>query len=94
MATNQMPGRETTLSRMAAARRRSRAAQAGLGALAVAVFGGSMLLARAHAAGHVKQPARSLAAPSSFVQSVKQSSLQGGVIAPAQAPPQATTSQS
>ena len=81
-------------SRIAAARRRSRAAQAGLGALALAVFGGSMLLARTHAAGHVKRPARPLAAPVSFVRIVKRSALQGGVIAPAQAPPQATTSQS
>ena len=79
---------------MAAARRRSRAAQAGLGVLAVAVFGASMLLARSHAAGQAKRAFRPLAAPGSFVRSVRQSGLQGGAIAPAQAPPQATTSQS
>jgi len=92
MATTGPAGQSTT-SRIAAARRRSRVAQAGLGALALAVFGGSMLLARSHAAGHVKRPARPLAAPSSFVRIVKRSAIQGGVIAPAQAPPQTTTSQ-
>jgi hypothetical protein len=85
---------ERRASRTTLAWQRTRRAQAGLFATAVIAFAGSMLLARSHAAGHVKHPVRKLAAPHSFVDALRSRSLQGGVIAPVEAPPQATTSPS
>lgn len=81
--------------RRGAARRRAQAGKAGLFALALAVFGGGMLLTRNTAAGHVKHAAQPLAAPARFVTAVRQNALAAGSIAPPQSPPpQASTSQS
>jgi hypothetical protein len=81
--------------RLGAARRRARAGKAGLFAVALAVFGGGMLLTRNTAAGHVKHAAQPLAAPARFVNTVRQNALAAGSIAPPQSPPpQASTSQS
>lgn len=83
----------TGTPRLAAARRRMRIAEAGMVVLGVALFGAGIGLVKAHAAGHVRHP-RPLAAPPKFVQVVRQDALQGGIIAPAQAPPSAATSPS
>ena len=80
-------------SRLAAARRRMRVAEAGMVVFGVALFGAGIGLVKAHAAGHVRHP-RPLAAPPTFVRVVRQDALQGGIIAPAQAPPSAATSPS
>jgi len=79
--------------RLAAARRRMRIVEAGMVVFGVALFGAGIGLVKAHAAGHVRHP-RPLAAPPKFVQVVRQDALQGGIIAPAQAPPSAATSPS
>jgi hypothetical protein len=55
-------------------------------------FGAGMALARVSYAGHSKRPLRPLAAPAGFVRIVRQNLLQAGIIAPAQAPPGASTS--
>jgi hypothetical protein len=81
--------------RMGEARRRAQAGKFGLFAVALAVFGGGMLLTRNTAAGHVKHAAQPLAAPTRFVNTVRQNALAAGSIAPPQSPPpQVSTSQS
>jgi hypothetical protein len=81
--------------RLGEARRRAQVGKAGLFAVALAVFGGGMLLTRNTAAGHVKHATQPLAAPARFVTAVRQNALAPGSIAPPQAPPpQASTSQS
>ena len=80
-------------SRIAAARRRMRLAEYGMGVAGVVVFVAGIGLVRAHAAGHARH-SQPLAAPSRFVRIVRQDALQGGLIAPAQAPPSAATSPS
>jgi hypothetical protein len=50
-----------------------------------------MVFARHSYAGHPKQPATALAASPRFVGIVRRNLLQAGVVAPAQAPPGATT---
>jgi hypothetical protein len=83
------------VNRLVEARQRARVGKAGLFAVALAVFGGGMLLTRNTAAGHVKHAAQPLAAPARFVTAVRQNALAAGSIAPPQAPPpQASTSQS
>ena len=79
--------------RLTAARRRMRIAEAGMVVLGVALFGAGIGLVKAHAAGHVRHP-RPLAAPPEFVRVVRLDALQGGIIAPAQAPPSVATSPS
>ena len=54
-------------------------------------FGLAMALSRASNPGHAKHAPTALAPPASFVDVVRQSSLQGGLLAPAQAPPDAAT---
>jgi hypothetical protein len=86
---NDRPGR------MAAARRRATLGKGALAATAVAVFAGGMLATRSTASGHTRHSATPLTAPRRFANTVRQSSLQSGSIAPPQsAPPQASTSQS
>ena len=81
-----------TESRIARARQRARNAKTMIGALTVLVFGAAFVGAKAHAPGHTKGKAKSLAAPSSFKRAVHRSVAQGGQIAPAvQAPPVATS---
>lgn len=53
-----------------------------------------MALARIGYAGHAKRPLRKLSAPSSFVRIVRRNALESGILAPAEAPPSAATSQS
>ncbi|HWH65024.1 MAG TPA: hypothetical protein VNS99_02940 [Gaiellales bacterium] len=81
--------------RMLAARRRAALGKGALAAAAVAVFAGGMLATRSTASGHARHAATPLAAPRRFANTVRQSALQSGSIAPPQsAPPQASTSQS
>ena len=80
-------------SRITAARRRMRIAETGVVIIGVSVFAAGIGLVRAHAAGHTRHP-RALAAPPKFVRVVQRDALQGGLIAPAQAPPSAATSPS
>jgi hypothetical protein len=74
------------------ARRRARVAKAVFGAGGALVFGAAMLFARHSFAGHPKSPAHPLVAPSRFVRIVRKNLLQAGIVAPAQAPPGASTS--
>ena len=78
-------------SRVAAGRRRARAAQLVLAAAGVAVFGSAMALARTTQAGHSRRALQPLAAPAAFERAVRHDRLQAGIIAPAQAPAQAQT---
>jgi hypothetical protein len=55
------------------------------------VFGAAMIFARHSYAGHPKQPARALSADPQFVSIVRRDVLKAGVVAPAQAPPGAST---
>jgi hypothetical protein len=81
----------TKESRHAPARRRAALAKVALGAAGSVVFGAAMLFARASYAGHPKRPVRPLAAPPRFVSVVRANLLQAGIVAPAQAPPEAAT---
>jgi hypothetical protein len=62
--------------------------------LASAGFGGWMMLARVTYAGHPKHAARPLAVPQPMYEVVRRNLLQAGVLAPATAPPDATTAAS
>jgi hypothetical protein len=77
--------------RIEAGRRRAVEAKAALGIGATLVFALGMVFARHSYAGHPKRPATPLAAPDRFVGIVRQNLLQAGIVAPAQAPPDATT---
>jgi hypothetical protein len=81
-------------SRIASARRRVRTVKLGVGAAAVAVVAGSMGLARVSYAGHAKHAIEPLAIPQPLYQVVRKNLLQAGIVAPATAPPDATTSTS
>jgi hypothetical protein len=81
-------------SRVGEARRRAAAAKLGIGGVALVTVGASMALARVTYAGHSKHPARPLAIPQPLYRVVRQNLLQGGILAPATAPPDATTSTS
>jgi len=77
---------------LAAARRRAVVAKGLFGAAAAITFGTAALFARHSYPGHPKSPAVPLGAPPKFVDVVRQNLLQAGVVAPAQAPPDASTS--
>jgi hypothetical protein len=81
-------------SRLGPARRRAHAAKLGIGAAAVVSVGASMGLARVTYAGHAKHPVRDLSIPQPLYKVVRQNLLQAGIVAPATAPPDATTSTS
>lgn len=81
-------------SRIVAARRRARGAKIGLAAVGLAVFGLGMTLVKANVAGHSPRPLRPLDAPPRFQATIRGDALSGGLLAPAQAPPGAVTSQS
>jgi hypothetical protein len=83
---------EAKASRLAAVRRRARVAKIVLGAGGSVVFGVAMLFARGSYAGHPKRPVHPLSAPPRFVSVVRANLLQAGIVAPAEAPPEATTS--
>jgi hypothetical protein len=79
-------------TRMASARRRARNAKIGLTAAGIAFFAAGMSLAHGNVAGHSRRQARPLAAPKRFQEVVRSDALNAGLLAPAQAPPRATTS--
>ncbi len=93
-AERQAPPVQERDSRLATVRRRTRLAKFGVGLAVPAVFGGSIALARATYAGHAKHPSRPLAVPKSFYSVIRHNLLQNGILAPAQAPPDAQTSSS
>jgi hypothetical protein len=80
--------------RIAGARRRGRFAKVAVGAVAVGAFGACTVLARMNYAGHAKQSAGSLSIPQPLYEVVRRNLLQGGVLAPATAPPDAATTTS
>ncbi len=69
----------------------ARRAKVAVLAAGAACFGAAMLLSRTSNPGHEKRAPTALAPPVSFVEAVRQSALQGGLLAPAQAPPEAAT---
>jgi hypothetical protein len=81
-------------SRVAAARHRARLAKLGVGLAIPALFGGMLALARSTYAGHAKHRSRPLAVPKSFYSVIRQNLLQNGILAPAEAPPDAQTTSS
>jgi hypothetical protein len=79
-------------ARIDEARRRARYAKAALIAAGVGVFAAGITLAQGNVAGHSRRHARPLAAPKPFRDAVRRDALGAGLLAPAQAPPRATTS--
>ena len=77
---------------MASARRRAYRAKVALTAAGLGCFAVGMTLVQGNVAGHSRRQARPLAAPKSFQKAVQSNALDGGLLAPAQAPPGATTS--
>lgn len=73
------------------ARRRAVVAKGVLGAAGACIFAVAAVFARHSYAGHPKQPATALAASPRFVRIVRRNLLQAGVVAPAEAPPGAST---
>jgi hypothetical protein len=93
-AKPQAPSVSARDSRLTTVRHRTRMAKLGVGLAVSALFGGSIALARATYAGHAKHPSRPLAVPKSFYSVIRENLLQNGILAPAQAPPDAQTSSS
>jgi hypothetical protein len=58
------------------------------------MFGVGVALVKANVAGHSHRALRPLEAPARFQATVRGNALAGGLLAPAQAPPGAATSQS
>jgi hypothetical protein len=85
------PG-QSRAEQLASARRRVSVAKTLFGVVGALVFGIVMVFARQSYAGHPKHPATPLTAPPRFVSVVRQNLLQAGIVAPAQAPPGASTS--
>ena len=79
-------------ARFNVARRRARIAKIGLAAVGVGFFAAGMTLAHGNVAGHSRRQARPLAAPKRFRDAVRRDALGAGLLAPAEAPPRATTS--
>jgi hypothetical protein len=84
--------RDAGRARIASARRRARYAKTALTAAGVAVFAAGVSLAQGNAPGHTRRQVRPLAAPKRFQKAVQRDALDSGLLAPAQAPPRATTS--
>jgi hypothetical protein len=76
------------------ARLRAHRVKVAFGLVAVAAFVVAMLFARMSYAGHSKNRPVALNPPRRFLGIVKASRLQGGVVAPPQAPPQAVSAPS
>jgi hypothetical protein len=87
-----LPAAET--SRLGSARRRARIAKLGVGAAAAVGLGVAMGMARVTYAGHSKHAIRTLSIPQPLYEVVRRNLLQAGILAPATAPPDATTSTS
>ncbi|HSD78240.1 MAG TPA: hypothetical protein VLA98_12585 [Solirubrobacteraceae bacterium] len=77
---------------MRPALRRAARGKVVLAAAGIVAFAGAFGLARRSHASHPKRPAGALAAPGRFVGIVRRNELQAGIVAPAQAPPEAQTS--
>jgi hypothetical protein len=86
------PTRPTTGPRLRFARRRAALAKSVLAGCSALVFGLAMAFARTAYPGHPKHGTTPLAAPPRFVRIVRRNLLQAGIVAPAQAPPDAATS--
>lgn len=84
--------RRTGAGRLVSARRRARRAKIALTGAGLAFFAVGMSLAQGNVPGHHRRQARPLAAPKRFQEAVRRDSLDSGLLAPAQAPPRATTS--
>jgi hypothetical protein len=84
----------STPGRLDAAWRRARVAKASVAGVAVVGFAVWIGLARVSYAGHQKHRIRPLAIPQPMYDVVRQNLLQAGILAPASAPPDATTSSS
>ena len=80
--------------KLIAARRRAARAKVFIAGAGVIAFGAAFALTRTSHASHIKHQPRALAAPSSFVDSVRSDLLRGGSVAPPQAPPPVETSTS
>jgi hypothetical protein len=80
--------------RLDQARRRGTVVKFGTGAFAVVSIGGWMGLARVNYPGHHKHPTKPLTIPPRLYAVVRQNLLQAGIVAPATAPPDASTSTS
>jgi hypothetical protein len=85
-------GRRTQDPRIPAARRRASVAKVVVGVISAIVFGWAMGQSRSTFAGHPKQTVRALSPPAQFVDIVRKNLLQAGLLAPANAPPDAGTS--
>ena len=81
-------------ARLGPALARARRAKLGIAIAGGVVFVGAAGLARGTYASHPKHAAQPLGAPRSFFRTVRLNLLRGGVVAPAEAPPQAQTSTS
>jgi hypothetical protein len=71
-----------------------RAAKVGVGAGALALLAGSMAAARVTYAGHSKHAIKALAIPQPLYEVVRKNLLDAGILAPATAPPDASTTTS
>ncbi len=80
--------------RVGPAWRRARVAKTWIAAVGALGFGAWMGLARVTYAGHPKHTVRPLAIPQPLYEVVRHNLLQAGIVAPATAPPDATTSTS
>jgi hypothetical protein len=82
---------QTPISRVGAARRRASYAKLAFVGGGVLAFGASAVLARVAYPGHSKRHVRSLSPPQRFVRTVRENQLETGMLAPAQAAPEATS---
>ena len=87
--TRARPGRRTQIARLRATR-----VKVGIAAGALVAFGASMLFARLSYAGHSKQHSTALTPPPRFLDIVRASRLESGIVAAPQEPPQVATSTS
>lgn len=80
--------------RLDPARGRVRLARLALAGGAFALFAATAALARVHYPGHAKRPATPLRPPGRLVQVVRRDRLQAGILAPAEADPEAISAPS
>ncbi|HEX4718427.1 MAG TPA: hypothetical protein VH300_07850 [Thermoleophilaceae bacterium] len=57
----------------------------------IAAFGAAFALTKVSHPSHAKHPLKRLSAPDAFLKQLRDNQLRGGVVAPAQAPPEAQT---